>query len=53
VEDTTVQAQVENGQEESGSSLPLPLVGAALLIVIGGVLYWRSRADEEEEEKEE
>lgn len=50
VEDTTVQVDVENGQRDSGSSLPLPLIGAVLLVIAGGLLYWR-RSGKDEEEK--
>ncbi len=52
VEDTTVQVGVENGEQESGSSLPLPLIAAVLVAVIGGILYWR-RSGKETEETEE
>jgi hypothetical protein len=52
VEDTTVQAQVENGEQDSGS-LPLLPIGAALAVLIGGLLYWRSRGKREEETVEE
>ena len=51
VEDTTVQAEVENGRQDSGSSLPLPLIGAVLILVAGGLLYWRRSGKETEEEE--
>jgi hypothetical protein len=43
----TYQLPVTVEIRERGSSLPLPLVGAgvALLVVVAGVLYWRRRGD--------
>lgn len=51
VEDTTVQVNVENGNQESESSLTLPLIAGILILGIAGAILYRRRSEKDTQEE--
>ena len=53
VEDKTVSFKVANGASENEGGLPLPLIGGLLVLIAGGIYYFKFYRTEETEDSEE